>query len=479
MSLLNRVTELPQGFVWGGATAAYQVEGNTHADGRGDCMWDAYLREHPQYCPEPACDFYNRYAEDISLAAEHGLNAVRVSISWTRIFPGGDPNTEPNAAGVAYYHKLFACCWEHGIEPYVTLHHFDSPQTMVERGDWLNRENLDWFAGYAKFCFTEFTEVKTWFTINELISLAMGQYIRGVFPPARKFDVGACMQAEHNELVAHARAVNIYKELGLDGRIGLIHVLKPVYPITDTPENQHAADLMDAINNRFLLDGTFLGRYTDETMALIQEILDANDATFSIEEGDMDELAKAAGQNDLFGLNYYQPSWVRAYAGDNEMHHNGTGDKGTATFKFKGVCENVAKEGVPTTDWDWNIYPEGLYDLLKRVSTDYPGCPVIYVTENGLGHKDPAPGADGIVADPERIDFVDGHVAALLRARSEGVNVQGYFIWSLQDQFSWSNGYNKRYGLFYVDFETQKRYVKQSALWYRELADTMKAPSAS
>ena len=473
MSLLNRVKQLPPGFVWGGATAAYQVEGNTHADGRGDCMWDAYLRDHGRYNPEPACDFYHRYAEDIGLAAEHGLNAVRVSISWTRIFPEGDPSGEPNATGVAYYHDLFKTCWDNGVEPYVTLHHFDSPQTMVERGDWLNRANLDWFEAYARFCFAEFTEVKTWFTINELISLAMAQYIRGVFPPSRSFDVSACMQAQHNELLAHARAVNAYREMGCTGRIGLIHVCKPIYPYPDTPENAHAAELLDAINNRFLLDGTFLGRYTDETMALIDEILTVNNASFTIEEGDLDVLARAARGQDVFGLNYYQPQFVVAYDGESTCRHNGTGDKGTSCFRFHGVTETVTRPDVPTTDWDWSIYPEGLYDLLKRIDADYPGHPTTYITENGLGHKDPEPGADGIVADPERIDYVDQHLSAVLKARSEGVDVQGYFIWSLQDQFSWSNGYNKRYGLFYVDFETQKRHVKQSALWYKELADTM------
>ena len=475
MSYLNRVKSLPPHFVWGGSTAAYQVEGNTSADGRGDCMWDAYLREHGRYNPEPACDFYHRYAEDIGLAAKYGLNAVRVSISWTRIFPTGDPTTEPNAAGVAYYHDLFKACWDNCVEPYVTLHHFDSPQTMVERGDWLCRDNLDWFEGYARFCFREFTEVKTWFTINELISLAMSQYIRGVFPPARSFDVSSFMQAQHNELLAHAKAVNAYRELGGTGRIGLIHVCKPFYPYPDTPENEHAAELYDAVNNRFLLDGTFLGHYTDETMALVNEVLKANDATLSIEEGDMDEIARAAVNQDVFGLNYYQPQFVVAYDGESTCHHNGTGDKGTSCFKFHGVAEAVTHPDVPTTDWDWSIYPEGLYDLLKRIEADYPEHPVTYVTENGLGFKDPEPGEDGIVADPERIDYVDQHVEATLRARSEGVNVQGYFIWSLQDQFSWSNGYNKRYGLFYVDFETQKRYIKQSALWYRELADTMVA----
>ncbi|WP_294762505.1 6-phospho-beta-galactosidase, partial [uncultured Lactobacillus sp.] len=402
---------------------------------------------------------------------KYGLNAVRVSIAWTRIFPEG--YGQVNQKGVEYYHKLFKECLDNGIEPYVSLHHFDSPKTLFDNGDWLNRKNIDYFVDYAKFCFNEFKEVKNWFTINELISLAYSQYIAGTFPPNHHFDVTSAIQAEHNELVAHARVVNLYKELGLPGRIGLIHVIQPVYPISTSTEDKHAAKLQDAFLNKFLLDGTFLGYYSDDTMASINEILQLNDAHLDIQDGDLAILAKAASQNDIFGLNYYQNQFIKAYHGESENHFNGTGDKGTSSFKFKGVGETVKKPGVPTTDWDWNIFPQGLYDTLKRISHDYPNCKTIYVTENGLGYKDKFVSPDKIIDDTPRIDFIDQHVAALLKARSEGVNVQGYFVWSLQDQFSWANGYNKRYGLFYVDFKTQKRYVKRSALWFKELADTM------
>ena len=471
MTLLNRVQKLPHDFVWGGATAAYQVEGSTQVDGKGKTMWDDYLEKQGRFSPDPASDFYNQYPEDIGLAKKYGLNAVRVSIAWTRIFPEG--YGQVNQKGVEYYHKLFKECLDNGIEPYVSLHHFDSPKTLFDNGDWLNRKNIDYFVDYAKFCFNEFKEVKNWFTINELISLAYSQYIAGTFPPNHHFDVTSAIQAEHNELVAHARVVNLYKELGLPGRIGLIHVIQPVYPISTSTEDKHAAKLQDAFLNKFLLDGTFLGYYSDDTMASINEILRLNNAHLDIQDGDLDILAKAASQNDIFGLNYYQNQFIKAYHGESENHFNGTGDKGTSSFKFKGVGETVKKPGVPTTDWDWNIFPQGLYDTLKRISHDYPNCKTIYVTENGLGYKDKFVSPDKIIDDTPRIDFIDQHVAALLKARSEGVNVQGYFVWSLQDQFSWANGYNKRYGLFYVDFKTQKRYVKKSALWFKELADTM------
>jgi 6-phospho-beta-galactosidase len=470
--MLKRVKALPKDFVWGGATAAYQVEGATKVDGKGKTMWDDYLKAQGRFAPDPASDFYHLYPEDIGLAKKYGLNAIRVSIAWTRIFPNG--YGEPNQAGVAYYHKLFKTAIDAGVTPYVSLHHFDSPKTLFDTGDWLNRKNIDYFVDYAAFCFKEFPEVKNWFTINELISIATAQYIGGNFPPNHHFDVTSSIQAQHNELLAHARVVNLYKSLGYDGKIGLIHVLQPIYPITKTPANEHAAALYDAFINRFLLDGTFLGEYSDETMALINEILDANDAHLDIADGDMAILKQASTQNDYFGLNYYQSQFIQAYDGPSGNQFNGTGDKGTSSFRFHGVGEIVANPDVPTTDWDWNIYPEGMYDMLKRVSRVYPNSHTIYITENGLGFKDKFDGSDKVIDDEPRIDFIDQHLEALLKARAEGVNVQGYFVWSLQDQFSWANGYNKRYGLFYVDFKTQKRYIKQSAVWFKELADTMK-----
>ena len=476
MSLLNRVQQLPKGFVWGAATAAYQTEGSTKVAGKGKTMWDDYLVAQGRFLPDPASDFYNRYEEDIRLSAEHGLNAIRVSIAWTRIFPNGD-DAEPLAEGVKHYHELFACCKKYGVEPYVSLHHFDSPAALFNQGDWLNRKTVDAYVRYAEFCFREFREVKNWFTINELISLSHSQYIQGNFPPNHHFDVTSGIQSQHNELVAHARAVNLYKDLDetehLGGRIGMVNVLTPAYPATDSPADQHAADLYNAFYTDFIMDGAFLGHYSARTLSLINEILRANNATLTVEDSDMEELAKAAPRNDMFGLNYYQSAFIAAYDGESTNSFNGTGDKGTSCFKFKGVGQQVDMPGIPTTDWDWLIYPQGLYDTLKHISATYPNLPVIYITENGLGHKDPEPDANGIVADPERIDFVDQHMEKVLQARAEGVDVQGYFIWSLQDQFSWANGYNKRYGLFYIDFDTQKRYIKQSALWYKELADTM------
>lgn len=474
MSLLHRVKALPRNFVWGGATAAYQVEGNTKTDGKGETMWDDYLKKQGRFSPEPACDFYHRYPEDIHLAKEYGLNAIRVSIAWTRIFPKG--YGKPIQSGIDYYHKLFKECLDNGIEPYVTLHHFDSPKALFDEGEWLNRQTIDYFVKYAHFCFEEFTEVTNWFTINEPVPLAYSQFIQGNFPPNHHFDVTNAIQAQHNEMLAHARVVNLYKdELNKKGHIGVIHNLAPVYPISDTLENRHAAKLKDAFMNKFVLDATFLGYYSEDTMTSINEILRINEAKLTIENGDFDIMKQAAMQNDHFGINYYQNEFIQSYEGESMSHFNGTGEKGTSSFKFKGVGESVKKAGVPQTDWDWNIYPKGLYDILKRVSREYKNCKTIYITENGMGYKDQTPISDDeIIDDTPRIDYIDQHMAAVLKAHEEGVDVQGYFVWSLQDQFSWANGYNKRYGLFYVDFETQKRYIKKSALWFKELAATKK-----
>lgn len=275
---------------------------------------------------------------------------------------------------------------------------------------------------YAEFCFREFREVKNWFTINELISLSHSQYIQGNFPPNHHFDVTSGIQSQHNELVAHARAVNLYKDLDetehLGGRIGMVNVLTPAYPATDSPADQHAADLYNAFYTDFIMDGAFLGHYSARTLSLINEILRANNATLTVEDSDMEELAKAAPRNDMFGLNYYQSAFIAAYDGESTNSFNGTGDKGTSCFKFKGVGQQVDMPGIPTTDWDWLIYPQGLYDTLKHISATYPNLPVIYITENGLGHKDPEPDANGIVADPERIDFVDQHMEKVLQARA-------------------------------------------------------------
>ena len=224
------------------------------------------------------------------------------------------------------------------------------------------------------------------------------------------------------------------------------------------------------LNNQFLLDATFLGEYQKETMEIIQRLVSLNGGDFCAKPDEIEVLKKAAKYNDYLGINYYQSRFVQAYDGESDIFHNGTGEKGTSKFRLKGVGERMEKEGIPKTDWDWLIYPEGLYDLVMRIKKDYPNYKAIYITENGMGYKDDF--VNGKIDDTPRIDYIKGHLEWILKAIKDGVNMKGYFVWSLMDMFSWTNGYNKRYGLFYVDYETQKRYPKKSAFWFKQVSET-------
>lgn len=466
----------PDDFVFGGATAAYQCEGASKEDGRGRILWDGFLERQGRFSPDPACDFYHRYPEDLALAHEYGVNGIRVSIAWSRIFPTGSGEVEPR--GVRFYHELFAECHRQGVEPYVTLHHFDTPESLQNDGGWLNPENVDKFVDYARFCFEEFPEVRFWVTINEPTSMSEQQYVSGTFPPGEKYNFRRAFEAEHAMNLAHARAVNAYKELGLPGKIGVVHALQTVYPYDpEKPGDVHAAALLDAFEDRFYLDGTLAGSYSDETLALVREILAANDQPMiDIPEGDLAVLAKAAHELDFVGVNYYFSKFEREYHGISEVVHNGTGAKGSSVNRLQGIGEERLRPGIETTDWDWPIFPQGLYDQLVRIHEDYPGVPALYITENGIGLKESLPADGGTINDQKRIDYVSAHLVEVLKAVEAGVNVKGYFAWSLMDMFSWTNGYNKRYGLFFVDFDNQRRYPKASASWYRQVALTRELP---
>lgn len=465
------VYKLPEDFYFGGATAAYQVEGATQEDGKGEVIWDKYLREQGTINPDPAADFYHRYPVDLDLCKKFHINAIRVSIDWAWIFPEGTGRIE--SRGVKYYHDLFKKCRENGVEPFVTLHHFDTPQVLQDKGGWLSSEMLDAFVDYAKYCFKEFPEVNYWITINEPTSMAGQQYISGTFPPARVNEFAKCFQAEYNQNLVHARIVNAYKKAGYAGKIGIVHALQTVYPATESQGDKHAAELKDVLENRFYLDGTLAGKYSTKTLSLVREIIEANgQEMIEIKPEDERVLAEAAKSLDFVGVNYYFSKFMKEYHGENVMHHNGSGEKGTDVNKMNGVGEEVHPKGMPSTDWDWIIYPKGMYDQLKRVHDDYPDVKEIYITENGMGYKDKFLGPDKAIDDAPRVKYLQAHVLKVAKAINDGIPVKGYFVWSLQDQFSWTNGYSKRYGLFYVDFETQERYPKQSAYWYRGLADS-------
>lgn len=461
---------LPKDFIMGGATAAYQCEGETRTHGKGKVAWDDYLEQQGWFSPDPASDFYHQYPVDLALCKKFGINGIRISIAWSRIFPDGEGEVNPE--GVEFYHHLFQKCRENGVEPFVTLHHFDTPDKLHKKGDFLNPHTIDCFERYAEFCFKEYQEeVDYWFTFNEIWPVSSGQYITGTFPPGEKYDLVKAVESMHGMMTAHARAVMAFKTGGYKGKIGIIHSLETKYPFDETkPEDVLAAQREDALSNQFLLDATFLGYYSEKTLEHIRYLFNLEGQTFMPEKADMEVIKAAAQHNDYLGINYYQSHFIRHYSGESQIHHNGTGAKGTSVFRLKGIGEHMFKEGIDRTDWDWLIYPEGLYDMTMRIKEQYPNYKAIYITENGMGDKDKL--EKGTVEDTARIEYIQRHLQWIAKAIAEGVEIKGYFVWSLMDMFSWSNGYNKRYGLFYVDFSTQERYPKQSAYWYKTVSET-------
>lgn len=457
-------------FVFGGATAAYQCEGSTLNYGKGKVSWDDFLLAQGKFSADPASDFYHQYPVDLKLCKKFGINGIRISIAWSRIFPNG--TGEVNQAGVTFYHNLFKECHKNGVEPFVTLHHFDTPDVLFKTGDFLNRKTVDAFVDYAKFCFEEFkNEVTYWFTFNEIWAVATNQYIEGTFPNGEKYNITKAFQLMHNMMLAHAKAVLVFKKENYQGKIGVVQSLEYKYPYNENkPEDIIAAKNEDVLQNQFLLDATFKGYYDVETMAVVNKLVEINNGKLDIRSEDLEIMTKAALLNDYLGMNYYQSRFIQAYNGENDIHHNGTGEKGTSRFRLKGVGERMSKEGIDRTDWDWLIHPESMFDMLIRIKQQYPNYKTIYITENGMGYKDDF--EDGIIDDSPRIDFIKRHLYYLLKAVEEGVDVRGYFIWSLMDMFSWTNGYNKRYGLFYVDYESQQRYPKASAYWYKRVSET-------
>ena len=468
---MSATLAFPYNFVFGGATAAYQCEGETHGFGKGEVSWDPFLAKRGRFSADPASDFYHHFEDDLALCERFGINGIRISIAWSRIFPAGTGDV--NREGVAFYHRLFAFCRAHKVEPYVTLHHFDTPLALFERGGFLNRETIDAFERYARFCFKEYTgEVRNWFTFNEIWAVASNTFIEGTFPPGGiSGSLDKALQCNHNMMLTHARAVLAFHEMGHPGKIGVVHTLEGKYPYDELdPADIEAARKEDVLQNQFLLDATFRGDYARDTLFYAHSLAALSGGTLDIREEDLVCMRAAARHNDYLGINYYQSRFLRAYDGPNMLHHNATGEKGTERYALSGVGERVNKEGIPRTDWDWLIYPEGMYDLLVRIRLQYPNYREILITENGMGAKDVL--EDGMVRDTYRIDYVRDHLRWLLRAREAQVNVTGYFLWSLMDMFSWTNGYSKRYGFFYVDFKTQERVPKASAYWFAEVART-------
>ncbi|MBI4350267.1 MAG: family 1 glycosylhydrolase [Elusimicrobia bacterium] len=458
--------KFPKGFIWGSATSALQIEGATAEDGRGPSVWDEFCRRHPEKIfggasPEPACGHYRRWREDVGLIRELGHNGYRLSISWPRLFPGGAPRL--NEAGAAFYDRLFDALLEAGVEPNVTLYHWDLPLELGEKGGWENPDTALRFADYAGACFRRYGDrVRLWSTINEPGWTVLNGYVTGLHPPCRPRDYAGALRAAQGLLRGHALALGACKEERPGSSAGIVLNMSRVHPATPSEADAKAAALADGLINRWFSDAVLKGRFPADMRdfyadrGLLPEGLEETEA-----------LLRAAPPGFL-GVNYYYPHYASADAPATGFHLNTSGrPEEDCEFSIKGLFRFVKNPRGRFTAWGWEIDPEGLYDLLLRVHQASPGLPV-YVTENGLGRVEELAG--GTVDDQERIDFVREHLRAVHRAIAAGADVRGYYMWSLLDNFSWINGYKKRYGFLYVDRATLARHKKKSALWFREAA---------
>ena len=432
--------QFPSGFMWGAATAAYQIEGAWNEDGKGLSIWDTFSHQPGKIkrgdTGDVAADHYHRWEEDVRLMADLGLKAYRFSISWPRVVPEGTGAVNP--AGLDFYDRLVDALLANGIEPFITLYHWDLPQALHERGGWPNRDVARYFAEYARVVAERLSDrVTYWITHNEPLVTAFSGYLAGELAPGIQ-DPAAALQTAHHLLLSHGYAVEALRAVARRPlQVGITLNLSPVHPASDSEQDHLAATRFDGILNRMFLDPVFRGQYPEDVRALLGP-------TFPPTQPD--DMGHVAVPLDFLGVNYYTRSVVRY-------------DPNSPVIQATGV----QPEGSEYSQM-WEIYPPGMYEILARVWHDYRPAS-IYVTENGI----PVP--DGLdldrrVRDGRRIGYLRDHMAQIHRAIADGVPTRGYFVWSLIDNFEWALGYSMRFGLAYVDYETQKRTVKDSGRWY-------------
>jgi beta-glucosidase len=436
--------DFPPGFVWGTATSSYQIEGSPSADGKGPSIWDTFTRRpgaiEDATSGDVACDHYRLWQSDVDLMAELGLGAYRFSVSWPRVLPNGDGAA--NAAGLDFYDRLVDRLLERGIEPWVTLYHWDLPDALQDRGGWPARATARAFATYAGIVADRLGDrVGRWITINEPWVVAKRGHFHGDKAPGHHSGEEAVL-ASHHLLLGHGLAVRAIREVAPAAQIGITLNLTPTVPASTDAADIEAARRFDGDANRWFLDPVFGRGYPDD---VLRDYADAGwlDRGVSLESpSDHDVIA---ARHDFLGVNYYERTIVR--------------DQGD------GVPAKVVPANADLTDMGWEVYPRGLTDLLVDLNRRYQPESIV-ITENGCSFSD-APSDDGRVHDQRRISFLRGHLLAAHEAVGAGVPLDGYFAWSFMDNFEWARGYRQRFGLVWVDFETQARIPKDSAAWYR------------
>jgi beta-glucosidase len=427
----------PDRFLWGCATSAYQIEGSPLADGAGPSIWERFVHTPGAVCDghtgDVACDHYQRYREDVALMARLGLKAYRFSVSWSRVIPLGCGAVNP--AGLDFYERLTDELLSHGIEPMITLYHWDLPAALHERGGWLNRESAHWFAEYARVLYRRLDDrVKLWATINEPWVISDGGYLQGALAPGHR-NLAEAAVVSHHLLRAHGAAVQAYRAEGKH-RIGPVVNLEPKYPASEREDDRAATERAKAYMNRQYLDPIFFGRYPAE----LAEIFGA--AWPQWPTADFELIRQPI---DFLGVNYYTRSVTRSDA---------------TAWPVKAAA--VRQPGAIYSEMGWEVYPRGLADTLRWVKDRYGALP-LYVTENGAAFPDPPTVEGERLEDPLRVEYLRSHLQAVEEALASDVDVRGYFVWSLLDNFEWALGYSKRFGIVHVDFESQRRTPKASA----------------
>jgi len=433
----------PDRFLWGAATSAYQVEGSPLADGAGPSIWHRFVHTPGLVrngdTGDIACDHYRRFESDVGLMKRLGLTAYRFSVSWSRVLPAGIGAV--NAAGLGFYERLVDALLRAGIEPMVTLYHWDLPAALDDRGGWLNPDAAHWFAEYAQTLYRRLDDrVKLWATLNEPWVITDGGYLFGALAPGHRNAFEAPI-ASHHLLRAHGAAVQAYRACGRH-QVGMVVNIEPKYPATDAPPDVAATRRAQAYMNEQYLDPIFFGRYPEEMKQIFGEAWPEWPAA------DFDLIRQPI---DFLGINYYTRGVTR---------HD------PDAWPLRAA--RVKQDGAVYTETDWEVYPDGLTDTLTWVRDRYGPIPQ-YVTENGAAFSDPATAGAEPLEDGARVRYLREHLKAVHAALSRGVDVRGYFAWSLLDNLEWSLGFAKRFGIVHVDFATLKRTLKTSALYYSKV----------
>ncbi|MDP9312368.1 MAG: GH1 family beta-glucosidase [Chloroflexota bacterium] len=440
----------PDDFVWGAATAAYQIEGAVDEDGRGPSIWDTFShtagKTNNGDTGDVACDHYHLWQDDVKLMQQLGLQAYRFSISWPRVIPQGFG--QPNERGLDFYDNLVDGLLEANITPFVTLYHWDLPQALQDKGGWANRATVDAFVEYADAVVARLGDrVTHWITHNEPQVAAFVGHFEGRHAPGVQ-DPRVALQVAHHLLLSHGRTVPVLRSARAGAQVGITLNLSPAVPASDSAEDQAAAERLDMAFNRWFLDPLYGQGYPPALAELYGALMP------EIEANDLDLIATPT---DFLGINYYFPQTVRAVP--FSQHPLGIGTRSP---------EEEIAAGREITAMGWLVAPEGLTDVLKRVQTDY-APKAIYITENGAAFDDTL--ADGTVNDPRRTAYLRSHFAAAWEALHAGAPLRGYFVWSLLDNFEWAHGYSKRFGIVYVDYPSQTRVLKDSAHFYQRVVE--------